>query len=312
MNGVRGRSTDFRPMFCCVFVLVGGKLNLMRPDLQEIRSAPDLRVLDGVASWCGGLHGSMSLSEALGALGSGLGACASAISRHYHRSEVEPRKVAQFSLDGMPRFTGGYCHDVLDYQLGRARAGTVWFLSEFIDDPSWLPSRRLDGWIDAGGVREIAVIPMSVSRHTVDYVEFHFRHVLGTASRHEIEALVPTIERSWIGRKPGLVAMALANGRTPVARNLDREHRLKIEQPLLGMSNPARLSRAEFRVCLLLSRGLSVKAVSDELSLSENTVRSHLRSIYSKTETSSLPELLYLILAVGTENETEEQVRVRA
>ncbi len=64
------------------------------------------------------------------------------------------------------------------------------------------------------------------------------------------------------------------------------------------MSNPAGLSRAEFRVCLLLSRGLSVKAVSEELGLSDNTVRSHLRTIYSKTETASLPELIYLIMSV--------------
>ncbi len=63
------------------------------------------------------------------------------------------------------------------------------------------------------------------------------------------------------------------------------------------MSNPANLSRAEFRVCLLLSHGLSVKGVTDELRLSEATVRSHLRSVYSKTETTGHAELLYRILS---------------
>jgi DNA-binding NarL/FixJ family response regulator len=81
-------------------------------------------------------------------------------------------------------------------------------------------------------------------------------------------------------------------------------HRSEITGPtvwrtsILGMDNPAGLSRAEFRVCLLLSRGLSVKAVSEDLNLSENTIRSHLRAIYSKTETASLPELIYLIMSV--------------
>ena len=50
--------------------------------------------------------------------------------------------------------------------------------------------------------------------------------------------------------------------------------RLKDDAPILGMSNPAKLSRAEFRVCILLARGLSVSvedrwpsmpALSDEL-----------------------------------------------
>ena len=50
-------------------------------------------------------------------------------------------------------------------------------------------------------------------------------------------------------------------------------------------------------MCILLARGLSVKGVTEELGLTESTVRSHLRSIYSKTEVSGLPELLYRILS---------------
>jgi len=54
-----------------------------------------------------------------------------------------------------------------------------------------------------------------------------------------------------------------------------------------------------------LSRGLSVKAVTEELSLSEATVRTHLRSIYSKTETTGMPELLYMLLSNVTEAAAE-------
>ena len=85
------------------------------------------------------------------------------------------------------------------------------------------------------------------------------------------------------------------------ARALARASRISPEEAILGISNPAKLSRAEFRVCLLLSRGLSIKGVTDELSLSEATVRSHLRSIYSKTEASGLPELVYRLLSNGSE-----------
>ncbi len=265
-----------------------------------------------MASWCGGLHGSMPLAEALAALAGGLDASAAAISRHYHRTEDSARLVSLFAGDGPERLTRSYCQDVLDYQFGRARAGTVWFLGDMFDDPSWLPSRRLDGWLDRGAAREIAVIPMAVTRQAIDYVEFHFMSQLDRAEQHDIEALVPTIERSWTGRKPGLVTMALNEGRAPFPRSLDSGMRRSITSPILGVSNPAELSRAEFRVCLLLSRGLSVKAVTDELGLSENTVRSHLRSIYSKTGTSSLPELLYLILTATEAASAQDHIKARA
>ena len=245
----------------------------------------------------------MRLDDALRALAGGLDASAAAISRHHHRIEDNPRLVALHPGNNRSTLTKGFCQDVLDYQFGRAKAGTVWFLGEMFDDPAWLPSNRLEGWLETGEVREIAVIPMAVTRQSVDYIEFHFAETLDRAAQHEIEALVPTIERSWRGRKPGLVTGAVADGRTLIARSASQTARAQFDAPILGMSNPAGLSRAEFRVCLLLSRGLSVKAVSDELGLSENTVRSHMRAIYAKTETSSLPELIYLILSASPEEE---------
>ena len=66
---------------------------------------------------------------------------------------------------------------------------------------------------------------------------------------------------------------------------------------LLGDANPARLSRAEFRVCLMLSRGLSLKVVREQLGIGESTLRTHLRSIYAKTNTENQAELLYRLLS---------------
>ena len=93
---------------------------------------------------------------------------------------------------------------------------------------------------------------------------------------------------------------------------LKERQKIKPEEAILGVSNPANLSRAEFRVCLLLSRGLSVKAVSEDLNLSENTIRSHLRAIYAKTETASLPELIYLIMSVTDDEDAEVFAAKRA
>lgn len=282
----------------------------MSRSIPDYGPAPDLRVLDGVASWCGGLHGSMSLPNALKALADGLDAQGAVISRHHHRTEERPRVVATFPTAQSAPLTKAFCGDVLGYQFGRARAGTVWFLSDVLDDPAWMPTEALNAWIASGEIQEIAVIPMSVTRQSVDYIEFHFSRDLPRSEQHEIEALVPTIERSWRGRKPGLVTQIIADDRVPVARKA--ADWVDWDIPILGMSNPAGLSRAEFRVCLMLSRGLSVKGVSEELGLSDNTVRSHLRAIYAKTETSNLPELIYRILSNGTDDAAHATMRRHA
>lgn len=265
------------------------------------RPGPDLRVLDGIAGWCGGLHGAMPLEDALGSLTTGLDATAAALSRHHHRNEDHPRTVAVSDAGhGLRR---AFCQDVLGYMFGKARAGTAWFLSDMAGDPGWTRSSSLAAWCRSADIGEIAVIPLTHSVQQDDYIEFHFDRALSASQRAEIEALVPTIVRSWSGRKPGLVTGAVADERLVQARERARRMKRDWDAPILGMSNPAGLSRAEFRVCLLLSRGLSVQGVAGELGLSDNTVRSHLRAIYAKTETSSLAELVYRILSAGVEEE---------
>lgn len=264
---------------------------------SNAKPGQELRVLDGIASWCGGLHGAMPLVAALQALASGLGADMAAIARHYHRSEETPRTVAVSSGPGSRSLKRAYCQDVLGQLFGMTRPATFWSLNELAaDDPTCLSS-DVQNWQSASGVQEIVVIPLTQSAQTADYIEFHFRRELSQSELKEIDALVPTLVRSWIGRKPGLVTQTAVNDRLAEAREIAQAEKPDWDAPILGPSNPARLSRAEFRVCLLLSRGLAVKAVADELGLTDNTVRSHMRAIYAKTETSNLAELLYRILS---------------
>lgn len=267
-------------------------------------AGPDLRVLDGIASWCGGLHGSMSLGDALRSLAQGFDADAAAISRFHHPEEL-PQTVAIFDqsagdVEGAS-IRRPLCSDVMGYLFKKARTSTVWFMTDHLDDPNWVTTHTLEHWLATREIREIVVVAIAASLQHQDYIEFHFGRVLAHSERLEIEKLVPTLVRSWAGRKPGLVTQARMDERLARARAAAEIHRLRPQDPILGVSNPARLSRAEFRVCLLLSRGLSVKGVTEELGLSEATVRSHLRSIYSKVEVRGLPELLYRVLSGGVE-----------
>jgi len=245
----------------------------------------------------------MPLAEALRALANGLGADGAAIARH-HGAEERCRTIAY--VDARLQADGGgenmrraYCQDVLGAHYQNARPATIWFLSDLLDEPGWPVTRGLIGLRQRRSIVEIAVIPLTGTAQQQDFIEFHFARDLNRAERHELEALLPTLVRSWAGRQTGLVTQAQMDERMIRARASAKASRLRLEEPILGMSNPARLSRAEFRVCLLLARGLSVKGVTDELGLSEATVRSHLRSIYSKTETGGHADLLYRILSSG-------------
>jgi DNA-binding NarL/FixJ family response regulator len=185
--------------------------------------------------------------------------------------------------------------DVLGYFYDKARASTLWFLGDHVDDSQWEATHTLNNWRQSRDMSEIVVILLASNAQQSDY----------------FETLLPTIVRSWAGRQTGLVSNTRMNDRVARARATVQAERFKWDTPILGMVNPAGLSRAEFRVCLLLSRGLSVKGVTDELGLTEATVRTHLRSIYAKTETSSLAELLYRILSSGTEEAEVPAVSTR-
>lgn len=285
-------------------ILWGIVLDISGVNSSSARSGPDLRVLDGVAAWCGGLHGSMTLQEALAALGISLNAGTAAIARHYHRSEERPRTVAIYdseagNIEAPVLLRRPLCQDVLSHMFTKARAATIWFDSDLADDPSWNVSKSLSNWKIVREVKEIVVVSLATSHQQNDYIEFHFDHLLSHAERMELETLVPTIVRSWAGRQQGLVTQSTVDDRILRARSAAADQKLQWDEPVLGIGNPARLSRAEFRVCVLVSHGLSVSGVASELVLTENTVRSHLRAIYSKTETCSLAELLYRIISSG-------------
>ncbi|MGI9388555.1 MAG: helix-turn-helix transcriptional regulator [Boseongicola sp.] len=260
----------------------------------------DLKILDGIASWCGALHGSMSLDLALEAVSRAIGATAAALSRDA-RSSGKIKLVAEFDTAAGDRtinaLRAAYAPEVLTKYYNKMRGGSVWYLSEHQDDSDFEMSRGLASWRLSRGIVEVVVVALESTGLQHDYLEFHFTRELQRAEREDLERVFPILVRAWYGRRTGLVTQAQMDERIQRARELAEENRISPDEPLLGYSNPARLSRAEFRVCLLLSRGLLVKAVTEELGLSEATVRSHLRSIYSKSDTTGLPDLLYRLLS---------------
>jgi len=255
---------------------------------------PKIDIFDAIADWCDALHGGLMLQDAFGHLIAGLGAEAGMLVRT-HLADFRPIRVAIWDRGGpagAAPLTTSFADGLFGDSLARPRAASVWLGSAHEGDAHCPPDPALGIWQARRKLDEFAVLVLSGGVTTRDHIELHYRERLPLPAQATLAAVLPTMARTWASRQVGLVTRTVVSHRirqNPQPSSAARE-------ALLSVANPARLSRAEFRVSLLLSRGLSAAGVASELGVSEATIRSHLRSIYSKTDVSSLAELLFHLL----------------
>lgn len=253
------------------------------------------RIVDGVANWCEALNGSVSLQRGLIMLIRAVGADAGMIVRT-HRSDFRPVAVASHDVrvNSVERplrmsFADGY----FGTPMRAPRSASVWVGSIQANEDSADCDPALREWQGSRRLKEFIVLVLAGGPAQRDHIELHFAQHLTPDVLHTLSALLPTLSRTWAARQVGLVTRTVVNHRHDSRRDVLSG----LAAPILSPMNPARLSRAEFRVCLLLSRGLSVAGVSDELKLSDATIRTHLRNTYAKVNTGSLAELVFLLMA---------------
>lgn len=252
-------------------------------------------LIDGVANWCEALAGGVSLQAALTRLLRAVHAEAGMLVRT-HRTDARPVAIAthdtRSQLVERP-LRVSYADSFFGTPMLTPRNASIWQGSVLANDADPNCSPALREWQASRGLKDFVVLVLSGGPTTRDHIELHFSHHLSTDVLGMLTALLPTLARTWAARQVGLVTRTVVNHRIAARPTLpDATFR-----PILGPSNPARLSRAEFRVCLLLSRGLSVAGISEELKLSDATIRTHLRNTYAKANTSSLAELVFLLLS---------------
>lgn len=222
-------------------------------------------------------------------IGIGLGAAAIGVSRvrvgTTDRSRIVICDMDQSNGPKSP-LTMSYASTILKDYAEKSKPGSLWFASMFDDnlDPQLVELQRRRVW------RELVIIPIGCSNKHSDFLELHFADKPGIVQLGLLDQVAETIVMTWQRRSPGLFAEAVLSRK---AEKKDQLARL----PLLDTQNPARLSRCEYRVCMLIGHGLSNSAIESELCISRSTLRSHLRNIYAKTETSSLAELTYALLS---------------
>jgi DNA-binding CsgD family transcriptional regulator len=255
---------------------------------------------DAVASWCEALHDSGSLAQALGTLLRAVGAEAGLIAR---TNTVTGRCQTIAQTDRLARLAprplgGAYADGQFGDELLRSRVGAVWVMSSVSDPASPETDPRLGDFQASRGLGDFVVMVLATAAGARDHVELHFRCPLSRPAESDLQRLGQTLARTWATRRAGLVAGLLTERRA-----LHDGVQTAPAAPILSAMNPRRLSRAEFRVCVLLSQGLSIAGVAAELMLSDATIRSHLRNIYAKTDATSLAHLVFQLMDRAAERD---------
>lgn len=262
--------------------------HLVAQNHSEIRVS-GIGMIGAIAKWCDCLQGRTPLRDSLMLLAESLDVEAIALTRASRDRHGEHNSFFYDTVSGgdhLSTLDRSFAGSVLGPYFRQPKPGSVWFKT-FIEME---PDPRLERFHHRRKLTELAVIPLSVEEKSLMFLEMHFSAYRGSGQHSVINMCAPTLADTWSRRKPGLMTELILNRQQP-------QQHVATAAAILGPDNPAGLSRAEFRVCLLLSRGLSANRACQELKISESTLRTHLRSIYAKTDTCNQSELLYRLLA---------------
>lgn len=238
------------------------------------------------------LHGQGSLSGALDRIARATGA---QVVRLVQLSDRPRRKLCLASADLHE------CHErypppaelsepLLQAGIARGRVASVWPYSKAVDDLLVIPSLGIRGWVEARGIVEILCIVLATEESGTFLIELSFQTDPHGAAMALVEAMAPVLAAGWALRDPNTLASMRRAGLSLVSTQNAPQ------QPILADSNPAGLTRAEFRICALLAEGNAPRDIPDAIGISEATLRSHLRSIYAKTHTTGQAELIHRLL----------------
>jgi DNA-binding CsgD family transcriptional regulator len=252
------------------------------------RTDGEAGMIGAIACWCESLHRCLPLRYALQSITENIGAEALVLARVSKSSSGTAGTIVfdrqERSICGVP-LNRSFARSVLGRYFSKAQVGTIWLQSMVEDEPD----PALVEFHRRRSLKNLAVIPLATHGKSVDFLEFHFRQYLSAAQQADLNMIASTLTATWRNRVSGLVTENLAQHRTGTVEQLSAAS-------ILSCDNPARLSRAEYRVCVLLTRGLSAIRIRRQLEIRNSTLRTHMRNILAKTGTGSKAQLLYKLL----------------
>lgn len=244
--------------------------------------------ISAIANWCEALQGKSPLINALHSIKDAALADLAILTRYSRVSGDAYRGLIADNARGTgrtPHVQGGFGQAMMGAYATMAKPGSVW-LHSMLDQGGDGPLRAL---YRARGYVETAVIPLGMDEKHYVLFEMHFAQPIGPSEIALINLFAATMAQTWKNRQPGVLTESMLN-RT-------RRTTPAPAAPILSYENPCRLSRAEYRVCLMLSRGLSKPQIQTELAITKSTMRTHLRNIYAKTGTAGQSDLIYALMS---------------
>jgi len=262
-----------------------GRANFARPSFDDGNE----RIIDGVASWCSALNGKLPLRTGLRALLELVSGEVIALTRFRPESKQTGQSIIYDPCDrtlGIAPMSASQSALLLGNYLFKCQSGTAW-LSSMMDADL---NPRLVEFQQRRGFGELVVIPTHVSENIADVIEIHFQHANDNQRMAILKQLIPTLVSTWKDRNIGLFESSAS------IRQIEGVPCIDSLAPIMSLENPFKLTRTEYRLCLLLSRGYSMRAIEDVVNISTSTGRTHLRHIYQKTGCVTLADLTYRLV----------------
>lgn len=250
------------------------------------------RSFETLSHWTQTLHGQGELREALCDLCRLVGGDLAIVARHsLSLSKIDT--IAVVDVDEGKLFSVrnpcSFGQRILEASGLSARSGTVWILSRIREEGDVdLPDRLLEE-LKERSIRDIAVIALGGNSDVMDFLEIQFRSEFKDHDQVLLTTLASALVKSWNSRLPGTCQTLLSRSR--FARSSASFGSEVFD--ILAEDNPLGLSRSEYRICAMIRSGMLTSQVAKQLGIQESTIRSHLRAIYAKTETSGQVDLVH-------------------
>ena len=189
-----------------------------------------------------------------------------------------------------PTSSGALLRYLRDTRFDALQSGAIFRLSALRAEPEFADSPAASEWDARPDVIEVSVIILEAEEDRIDSFEIVFDVPPKRSAEIPPVLVTSALAYAWTLRSPGLISR-LTRTRSRALSTAGGGSNI------LGLGNPCGLSRAELRVCQLVAAGDKAKEIAEVLGVSIATVRTHLRNIYAKTDTSGQIELVAVINA---------------
>ena len=241
------------------------------------------RSLNIVAKWVHALNAGSDIRSVLSEICDLMNADGAQVVRQMRCTDTT-RMVTRHDCSASKLFaspTRSYISLVVGDDIHRARSGSIWLLSEVY------PRRKAEDCLDQVGLKEVTLLALGSCDEYSDFLELLHPATLQNNDRMLLELMGPIISQCWEKRAPDLVEALLAGCPFSVGQESKPSTRI------LSLENPFKLTRSEYRICSMIQEGNMPDQISGALKVKTSTLRSHMRSIYQKTGSSSQLALVH-------------------